>query len=131
VSLSGSVSLLCRLLLGAILPGVLLGACHDEAPALPPPLLQTAEPPIGRLVRAGDLLGFLARPSGGDTGAAQLHLAPALDEDTRATALAAAREGVTVLAIPPEVSTQRGRAYLERIASGEITVRCTRSECPR
>lgn len=109
----------------------LLLACERPA-ALPETAVDTRPPAVGRLVEAGPVRGFLARPGAESPPTpAELLLVEALDADAKAAAIEIAEAGGVALAIPPGVDLDKARAYLAGMPStGPLTERCLRSHCP-
>lgn len=106
-------------------------ACEQPAP-LPTTAVDTRPPPIGRLVQAGPVRGFLARP-GTETPPtpAELRLVDALDPATKEAAMADAGAGRVILAVTPDIDTDRAHAYLDGMPSTAPPTRtCRRATCP-
>jgi len=111
----------------------LLLACTDPQPVPLPPRTLTAATSRGRMVRIGDVQGFLARPQGADDPAptAVLQLITTLDPSSRERATAKADQGLIVLAVPHTVPTDAAAAYLKGMPPvQEIVTECYRTSCP-
>lgn len=106
-------------------------ACERPAP-LPQTAVDTRPPPLGHLVQAGAVRGFLARPGEERPPTpAELRLVDALDEPAKQAALRTAADGVVVLAITPDIETERAWRYLDGMPStGALTRTCSRETCP-
>lgn len=117
----------------ALLPLLLLGpACQEAAPvALPPPA--RIEPTArGRMVRHGEVEGYIARPLVGGSGrVGTLLLVELQDEPARQAALALAAQGGVALAVAPPTPVELARAYLAGMPDvASVVVVCQRASCP-
>ena len=115
-----------------MIAALLLAWGCESPPPLPASALDPGPAPYGRLVVAGPVRGYLARPGMADqTFPAELRLVEAINESTRAAALQAAAAGQIVLAVEPGVDTDAARSYLSGIpATGIVDIECQRSVCP-
>jgi hypothetical protein len=111
---------------------LLVAACGGGPSALLPPSPPPA-PALGLAVAHGSVRGFLARPTGAESGPhpTELWLVPQLDDTTRAAAEAAAQGGVLVFVAAPEVDPAAATAYLRGVqGAGPLTVRDQRAPGP-
>jgi hypothetical protein len=106
-------------------------ACEQPA-ALPATAVDLRPPPIGNLVQAGAVRGFLARPGEESPPTpAELRLVDALDPAAKDAALATAATGLVVLAVSPDIDPELAQAYLAGMPStGHVTRTCVRRACP-
>ncbi len=109
---------------------LLLGllACDPaQQPAPLPPPMQAEPTVIGRMVKAGPVEGYLARPIAPASGREGLLLRVAtVDGTSREEARRRAEAGVVVLVVGAPIDPALARAYLE----GMPEVASTRVECP-
>lgn len=107
-------------------------ACSEQPAVLPPSALPDRKPPVARMVRAGDVQGFLARPAelpGALPG--HLVLVDILDDATRDAARSRADAGAVVLVVGPDIDPAAAETYLAGMPStGAVTVDCQRASCP-
>ena len=114
-----------------LVPLALLLACGTPPSGELPPSVLDLTPPVGRLVQAADLSGYLVRPTDRSRAPAVLLLVETLDEANRNWAMERSRDGWFVLVIEPSTPTARARAYLSGIDGIErVSVECQRTECP-
>lgn len=110
----------------------LLLGCRPEAPAELPPPARSQPTASGRMVRAGSVRGYIARPVADGSGrTGTLVLVDAHDDDSRAVAMALAEQGGVALAIDAGTELGAARTYLDGMADvGRVVVQCKRASCP-
>ncbi len=106
-------------------------ACSEAPAPLPASALPDHAPPVARMVRAGAVTGYLARPADAPAplpGA--LVLVEVIDEAGRAAARARADAGAVVLLVAPGVDPSAAEAYLAGLpTTGAVSVVCERADC--
>ena len=101
-----------------------------EPVSLPPPK-QTLDTTIGRVVQAGTVKGYIARPTTGTPHTAVLLLVEQDDPSSHKAADEHAEAGAVVLAIEPSVPSADAHAYLSAIPNIQsVKTQCRRSHCP-
>ena len=107
-------------------------ACNPSEPTpLPPP----AAVPVtarGRMVRSGEVQGFLARPTATSGKHAGLVLLVTQHSDaTRAAAITRAQSGTIVLAITPDTAQGAAESYLQAMPDVTTVAKdCLPPRCP-
>lgn len=114
---------------------LLLLACLEADPPLPlPPSAMPREEARGRMVRAGAVRAFIARPREEPPGQrlpARLLRAPALDEAAKQRAIALAATGEIVLLIDSSQDATAAHRYLAALpAVDPAALRCEPEPCP-
>ncbi|NOY24908.1 MAG: hypothetical protein GXP62_03460 [Oligoflexia bacterium] len=115
-----------------VILGLVLGSCDTPPKAtLPDPVHQTVRS-TGRMVRAGAVQGYVARPlASGTDRTGTLILAEQVDDPTMAAAIELANEGGVALVVSPATDTAAARSYLAGMPDvRQITVLCQRASCP-
>lgn len=112
---------------------IALLACDPAVPPAPlPPEVRTEPKTVGRMVKAGPVVGFIARPRSATPPLPGLVLrASAIDDAARAEALRRAEDGVVALVIDPTIDAEQALTYVRDMPDvGDATLQCLGAACP-
>ena len=109
---------------------LLLAACIEGAPKPLPERQSSTEVKVdSRMVRAGEVEGYLGRPKVEGPVQAELFLVDVIDEALRSQVQERARAGVGVLAVEAQVSEEAALTYLRGMPwTQEVKRLCLRQD---